>query len=223
MREPAKGRHEGRTSVTVLHGSGPPGRMSSQFSALCAGKCELIGGDAEEGARKGDVPDLSVTRSDFGDGSLGLPSLPRDPPAPIPHHSPHSRPSRPRPQPARAVDETALPFPGRQLDEAPALPGRQPPPAPSNQPPRRRGPPRLPRPARGRAERVESERVFAPLVRVLALLTRRRLILFWTGGWFVVRVVHGALLVGRVDRMLRDSLASISVASATTPGGVASP
>ena len=47
----------------------------------------------------------------------------RVPPARIPPHSPHTRPSRPRPQPARAVDETALPFPGRQLQRAPSLPG----------------------------------------------------------------------------------------------------
>jgi len=47
--------------------------MSSQFSALCAGKCELIGGDDEEGAWKRDVPDVSVTRSEIGDGSVSLP------------------------------------------------------------------------------------------------------------------------------------------------------
>jgi hypothetical protein len=53
----------------------------------------------------------------------------RDPPGPF-LHSPRTRPSRPRPQPARAVDGTAgsgasptrpHPLPGRQLPAAPSL------------------------------------------------------------------------------------------------------
>ena len=121
--------HELRTPVTLPHESAAPQRMSSQLSAHTADNCELTGGTLEEGARKGDVPGISVTRSHIGEGSVSLPWLSRVPPATIPHHSPHPRPSRPRPQPARAVAETAaltetpcVPYLGRRLREAPSLP-----------------------------------------------------------------------------------------------------
>src|SRR5271156_5727536 len=115
----AQGRHEGRPSVTVLPGREPPGRMSSQFPPHGGENCELIEAEPGEDGRKSDVPGICVTRSDIGEGSVSS----RVPPARIPPHSPHTRPSRPRPQPARAVDGTALPFPGRQLQRAPSLPG----------------------------------------------------------------------------------------------------
>jgi hypothetical protein len=78
-------------------------------------KCRHVIATSEEGGRKRDVPGISATRSDIGDGSLAPPSCSRDPsstprtPGRISHgHSlPGPWPRRPRPfPPAELVEST---------------------------------------------------------------------------------------------------------------------
>src|ERR1700753_3692022 len=74
-----------------------------------------INATSEEPRRKSDVPGISVTRPDFGDGPVALPCPSGDDPSPLPTY------------PAVSATATAcqgrrrdglVPFPGRQLPEA---------------------------------------------------------------------------------------------------------
>jgi hypothetical protein len=98
-REEVTGREELRTSVTVLPEGEARSMVSSHLSSPCGDKCELTGGTSEEHGRKSGLPAISVTRRGIGDGSVALPWAFL--------HSPHPRPSRPRPHPAGVVDERA--------------------------------------------------------------------------------------------------------------------
>src|SRR5271156_4267535 len=105
----AQGRHEGRPSVTVLPGREVAGRTSSQFPPHSGENCERTGAEPGEDGRKGDVPGICVTRSDFGEGSVTLPCPSSEDPSTLPT--------------GPAVPATATACPGRGRDGPSLSPG----------------------------------------------------------------------------------------------------